>query len=166
MSKTLPHEKETVVKELSVGASSVNRGNTTHGMYKSSEFISWQKMKERVSNPKSKSYKNYGARGITICDAWVNSFENFYRDLGAKPSPNYSIERIDCNGNYEPSNCRWATYKEQCRNTRRTRYVTFRGETRCLAEWAELLSIPYDKIRHRINRGWDINLILGEKSCQ
>jgi DNA-binding transcriptional ArsR family regulator len=90
--------------------------NTTHGMTLSSEFNSWHSMKERCLNSKSTSYKRYGGRGITICDRWINSFENFYADMGPKPSEKYSIERMNNDGNYEPSNCKWATDAEQAFN--------------------------------------------------
>lgn len=74
-------------------------------------------MKQRCCNPKHRSYKNYGARGIKVCERWLNSFENFYSDMGAKPK-GYTIERINDNGHYEPSNCKWATVAEQNRNKR------------------------------------------------
>jgi hypothetical protein len=78
----------------------------------------WGGMKQRCYNPKHKSWKNYGGRGITICDRWLNSVENFIEDMGKRPSLQYSIDRIDNNGNYELSNCRWATKSEQRQNQR------------------------------------------------
>jgi len=87
-----------------------------HGMSSSSEYQAWSSMKARCLNPKNKAYKYYGGRGISICEQWINSFETFYSDIGHKPDPTYSLDRIDSNGNYELSNCRWATPNEQWEN--------------------------------------------------
>jgi len=91
---------------------------TTHGMTHSSEFYTWNHMKNRCTNPNSDDYKYYGERGISVCVRWLNSFENFFSDMGYKPTPQHTIERKNNDGNYEPSNCVWATMAEQNKNRR------------------------------------------------
>jgi hypothetical protein len=83
------------------------------------EYISWQAMKRRCYNEKNDNYRYYGGRGIKVCDNWINSFTNFFEDMGERPK-GYTLDRIDPYGNYEPSNCRWATYKQQSNNQRKT----------------------------------------------
>jgi len=93
--------------------------NTLHGLCKSTEYGSWSNMRKRCNRPNDPQYADYGGRGITVCEEW-ESFENFYKDMGPKPTPKHSIDRIDVNSNYEPSNCRWADRIVQARNMRRS----------------------------------------------
>jgi hypothetical protein len=93
--------------------------NTTHNLSKTSIYKTWRSMKHRCFNSNNKYYKHYGGRGITVCERWLESFINFYNDMGPKPTPLHSIDRIDVNGNYDPSNCKWSTSSEQQKNKRK-----------------------------------------------
>lgn len=123
---------------------------------KSPMYKIWSAMKRRCSSPREKHYKDYGGRGITVCDRWLGDqgFENFLADMGKKPK-GMSLDRIDNNGNYEPENCRWATIKEQNRNSRHNVWIEFRGETHIVKEWAEILGINYDALRYRL-QNWPL----------
>ena len=107
----------------------------------------------RCYNPRTDSYKYYGGRGITICNEWLLDFMNFYNwAIDNNYKEGLSIDRIDSDGNYEPSNCRWVTAKEQANNTRRNHYITYNQEIHTIKEWAEILSIDYNKLRYRIKK--------------
>jgi hypothetical protein len=123
------------------------------------EYRSWSGMLTRCRNPRSNDWMLYGGRGITVCEAWL-AFEGFYADMGPKPSPRHSLDRIDGDGNYEPGNCRWATPKQQARNWKRrnVRYE-LNGDTRTEAEWCELLGISKNTLKERISN-WGITRAL------
>lgn len=124
-----------------------------HGGTGTPEYAVWLSMRARCADL---SNKNYGGRGIRVCDRWQDSFEAFLEDMGPRPSPKHSIDRYpDKNGNYEPSNCRWATSKQQARNTRDNRMVSHGGETMCVAAWAARYGISPSVLCNRLNRGWD-----------
>jgi hypothetical protein len=140
-------------------SSDVNKGRGTHqhspfGRDFRSEYTIWQGMKARCFNTKTRPFAAYGARGITVCERWRNSFEAFFADMGSRPSPAHSLDRIDNDGNYEPGNCRWATQKQQTRNRRNNLLVTVDGVTRCASEWSERLGVDRNTVRDRIKRGW------------
>ncbi len=129
----------------------------THFMSKTKEHKAWRHIKERCLNPNSADYKNYGGRGIKICDRWKNSFESFYEDMGLAPNSSYSIDRIDPNGDYCPENCRWTTWITQTRNKRDTIKFSYLGEEKPLAEWAQILGIKYGTLKAAYHRGEDMN---------
>ena len=130
----------------------------SHGMWKSREFNIWQSMKDRCYNKNSPIFKNYGLRGIKVCDRWLNSFKNFYSDMGNSNS--LSIDRINVNGNYELDNCRWANAKTQARNRTNNTVFTYLNETLCGSEWCEKLNMPTSTFYNRIKRGWSIDKIV------
>lgn len=127
-----------------------------HGGFGTVEYATWDRIIQRCENPVYHGYKNYGARGITICTEWRASFLAFLGDMGPRPSNQHSIDRIDNDRGYEPENCRWATHKEQQRNRGNNRRLTHNGETLCLSEWAERLGVNIDVIQQRLLRGWSI----------
>lgn len=128
-------------KELA--AVRIKRMNTTHGMSHSSEFTSWVSAKNRCYYKKDKEYARYGRRGITMCPRWLNSFSAFYHDMGAKPTPKHTLERIDNNKGYSPKNCRWATVQEQAQNRRNTIIIDYLGQYITLKEFASLTGVKY-----------------------
>lgn len=128
-----------------------------------SEYGTWEGMNARCFNEKSNGFRHYGGRGITVCDRWRESFENFIADMGPKPTPKHSIDRFpDMNGNYEPSNCRWATPSEQSRNTRVNHVVSYQGESLPLIEWAERYGLAYSCLHSRLKSGWSVERALNE----
>lgn len=116
------------------------------------DFKSYQVWRSMIQRCRDKDYPNYGERGIKVCKRWL-IFENFFEDMGEKPD-GMSIDRIDNNGNYEPSNCRWATSKQQTRNYRRNHFITYKGKTMCIKEWSEKLGIDARLVYGRLSKGW------------
>lgn len=126
----------------------------THGQAHTRLYNIWQSMKQRCSLPSTSCYKYYGGRGIKVCEEW-QKFEPFYHwAISNGYADNLTIDRINVNGNYEPSNCRWITIKEQASNTRRNHHITFNGETKTVKEWADKLGINHSTLLERLKR-WD-----------
>lgn len=130
------------------------RFSAIHGMHGSPEYKSWEGMKYRCNAPTCGAYERYGGRGIKVCQRWDDSFEAFYADMGPKPSPQHSIDRINNDGDYEPSNCRWASRRKQNNNTVLTIYLTYKGETKPITEWARITGFKVTTLRTRKRLGW------------
>lgn len=143
---------------LSCGCYSAERASTnnrTHGMTGTPEYISWQAMRHRCYREEDISYSNYGGRGITVCDEWRDSFENFYADMGPRPE-GMTLDRIEVNRNYEPSNCRWATPKEQADNTRVARKLLVGDRRINMSEASRRSGLTRSTLRRRMRLGMKI----------
>lgn len=139
------------------------KSNLKHNHCHDRIYNIYEKMKSRCYNPNCEDYKDYGARGIKITDEWLdkNGFENFYNwAMTNGYSDELSIDRIDVNGNYEPSNCRWATSKTQGNNKRNNHFIEYNGIRHTISEWAEIYNMPYDRLQARISNGWSIEKAL------
>lgn len=132
----------------------IAKRNTTHGMSKINmrEYRIWCGMRHRCNNPRDRAYQSYGGRGIKVCDQWLD-FTNFLADMGRSP-PGSSLDRIDNDRGYEPGNCRWATQRQQARNTRTNRLIEINGDVQCVMEWAERFGLPYGRVLQRLTMGW------------
>jgi hypothetical protein len=133
---------------------------TKHGKYRSPEYKAWQALIQRCTNPADKRFHHYGGRGITVCAQWLRSFDEFYADMGPRPSAKHSIDRENNNGHYQPGNCRWATKREQLLNRRGSLRIKFLGESLPLCAWAERQGIPEVVLRQRLARGWSPKKLL------
>jgi hypothetical protein len=133
----------------------VSKSASTHRMSKTSLYKVWTAMKRRCTNPSDNGYRLYGARGITVSQRWLDSFEAFAADMGQRPE-RASLERIDNSRGYEPGNVRWATQAEQMRNTRRTVVLEFNGKRMAMKDWAAEIGICYSSLRQRIINGWSV----------
>lgn len=152
--------------EKVIWVNNVKRGNTKacgclykiHGKTKTETFKSWGDLRQRCLNKNDINYKNYGGRGITVCEEWLN-FENFYKDMGDRPEGK-SIDRINNDGNYCKENCRWATPKEQSNNRRSNHFITYKNKTQTISQWSEELRIKCGYISTRLHRGWSVKRAL------
>lgn len=129
----------------------------THGLSYSTERSIWNEMRQRCKNKNNERYNDYGGRGIKVCEEWDNDFMVFYTDMGERPSKKHSIERIDNNKGYSKENCKWATKKEQANNRRTNLIIEYKGESRTLTQWCDILNLDYNLMKNRIKRdGWTI----------
>lgn len=129
-----------------------------HGGTHTRLYRVWCAMKERCGNPNCRSYKHYGAKGISVCDEWATDFASFRSWAMANGyADDLTIDRIDCKGNYEPGNCRFVTTAVQNRNYSRNRFVTYNGQTKCVADWADEFGLNRATVLWRINAGKDLD---------
>lgn len=130
-----------------------------HGMFGTPEYKAWVSLIQRCTNPKARGWERYGGRGISVCREWAESFQPFFQHVGSRPTARHSLDRFpDPDGNYEPGNVRWATAKEQQRNTSANRRVCVGELDLTVAEWAERTGLQESTIRERLKRGWDVSL--------
>lgn len=133
----------------------------THLQSYTRDYTVWAAMKSRCLYPKNIRFHRYGGRGIKVCEQWLNSFEQFIKDMG--PSNGMSLDRIDNDGDYEPGNCQWIPFSEQSKKTCRIRYLTHAGETLSMAEWARRLGVSRSTLNMRIDTyGWSIERALSK----
>ena len=140
---------------------------TKHGLWGTRLHTLWSSMRNRCSNSKDQAYKNYGGRGITVCDEWNKDFLPFYNWAMANGyQDNLTIERIDNDGDYEPGNCKWATMQEQANNRRTNHLIEIDGETHTVAEWSRIKNFPAKTIYNRIKKGWSVErLFIEPRQC-
>ena len=139
------------------------KGCIKHGFCGTKIYKKWEDMKSRCNNPNNRRYKDYGGRGIKICAEWLADFMNFYNWANANGyEDNLTIDRIDNNGNYEPSNCRWVTMAEQMKNTRNCRYLEYKGEKHCVMEWVRILGITKRSIANKLYKGFPLEKIIAK----
>lgn len=141
----------------------MQEAHQTHGLTGTPTYNIWKSIKQRTTNSNSIDYPNYGGKGITICDKWKDSFENFNADMGPRPSLKHSVDRFpDNNGNYEPINCRWATPEEQASNKSSNIKYEFNGNIQTLTQIAKQTNIDYENLRRRLKRGQRLDDAINE----
>lgn len=140
----------------------ISKRNLTHGLSKDKNgnkirlYNIWIRMKQRCININCNDYKDYGDRGVSVCDEWMQDFESFYIwSMSNGYKENLSIDRKDVNGNYEPNNCRWVSQKTQARNKRNNHFINYNGESKTLSEWSEILGMDSGTLRMRLKNGWE-----------
>lgn len=136
--------------------------NSVHGMSSTPTYETYRSMRKRCENINDKEFKNYGGRGISVCDEW-KTFDVFFADMGVRPDGS-TLDRIDTNGNYCRSNCKWSTPKEQAANRRNSYNITHDGETKHVSEWSLVSGVATETIKRRIGYGWDVGEAIFKKS--
>lgn len=138
------------------------RERATHNGHSKPEYSIWIDMRRRCSDPSRDNYKNYGAKGVRVCERWQNSFADFFADMGSRPSKLHTIDRTDSTGNYEPGNCSWADRFAQANNRAVTQFVVYRGETLAFADALRRAGSVVEKstARLRLKRGWTVEAAL------
>jgi hypothetical protein len=136
-------------------------GKPTHGKSHTRTYKIWQGIRKRCNNPSAAQYAFYGGRGIRVCERW-NAFEAFLADMGEAPD-GLEIDRIDCNKDYAPTNCRWASRAEQVRNMRRNVHIEYCGQVKCASDWAKEYGLHPGALRYRLLAGWSMERALTAK---
>jgi hypothetical protein len=143
-------------KDIMLGS----RKKVTHHV----EYNAWHSMKSRCLNPSCRNYHRYGGRGIKVCEKWMYSFSDFFKDMGERPTELYSLDRVDNNGDYCPENCRWATRQEQANNTSTNVLLELDGRSMTITEWGRETGINSSTIRYRVKKlGWSTKRALTQK---
>jgi hypothetical protein len=137
-----------------------SRARRKHGMTRTPEYTVWLNIRRRCYEPRNNRFAYYGGRGIIVCPEWRESFEQFYADMGIRPSLKHTVERRDNDGNYTPENCYWATDDIQRRNKRTNRMLTFEGRTLCAKDWSKITGLHRTTILQRVDSGWPVDQAL------
>jgi len=140
-----------------LGGENLLKAVTKHGQTGSPEYRAWLGAKARCYRSTLPGYADWGGRGITVCDRWLNSYESFLADMGPRPSPAYSLDRIDNDLNYEPGNCRWATIADQTRNRRSNIWVTLDGKRLTAKDGARAIGVDEKTVYRRLKQGWSFD---------
>lgn len=136
-----------------------------HGMSRTPEYVTWTNMIRRCTNADDISYPDYGAKGVTVCDRWITSFEAFFSDMGKRPSSKHSIDRIQRTKGYSPDNCRWATTSEQSRNRSDNKFLTIGTTTKCYSDWCRELNLEFSNLyRTAKKRNTSVGALILEKT--
>lgn len=135
---------------------------TTHGKSHTKEWQILHQIKARCTNPNNVSWDRYGGRGIKVCQRWLDSYDDFFADVGHRPSNRHSLDRINNDGNYEPGNVRWATMVEQSRNTRRNKMYEWKGNSYCVTDLADAVGMPRMRLASRLRAGWALERAINQ----
>ena len=151
---------------LSCGCFQTDRVSQTNSKHKQSNnriYYEWNNMKNRCYNPNYAEYKNYGGRGISVCEEWLKSFANFYDwAINNGYSDNLTIDRINVNGNYCPDNCRWVTIEAQCNNKRNNRFITYKGKTQTVSQWSKEIGMSEKLLLWRLNHWENLDTVFNK----